>query len=124
MDLSRAAPELIAKAEQVFPLARTVLPRAAAAGVRICCGTDAPAIPHGDGADELAAIVKRGLKPIDALRAATVNAATLISKEDALGKLAPGYLADVIAVHGDPTDDIAVTKDVRFVMKSGKIYKQ
>jgi imidazolonepropionase-like amidohydrolase len=123
MDLSRAAPELLAKAEQVFPLARTVLPRAAAAGVRICCGTDAPAIPHGDGADELAAIVKRGLKPIDALRAATVTAAALISKEDSLGKLSPGHLADIIAVPGDPTADIAVTKDVRFVMKGGMIYK-
>jgi imidazolonepropionase-like amidohydrolase len=124
MDLSRAAPELVAKAEKVFPLARTVLPRAAAAGVRICCGTDAPAIPHGDGADELAAIVKRGLKPIDALRAATVTAAELISKEDSLGKLAPGFLADVIAVPGDPTADIAVTKDVRFVMKGGRVFKQ
>ena len=55
MDLSRAAPELKEKAAQVFPLARTVLPRAAAAGVRICCGTDAPAIPHGDNANELVA---------------------------------------------------------------------
>ena len=122
MDLSRAAPELVKKAEEVFPLARTVLPRAAAAGVRICCGTDAPAIPHGNGADELAAIVSRGLAPIDALRAATVNAAALIDRENTLGKLAAGYLADIIAVPGDPTADIAVTKDVRFVMKGGTVF--
>jgi imidazolonepropionase-like amidohydrolase len=122
MDLSRAAPELIAKAELVFPLARTVLPRAAAAGVRICCGTDAPAIPHGDGAKELAAIVSRGLSPIDALRAATLTSAALIEREHDLGQLAPGYLADVIAVPGDPTKDIAVTQDVSFVMKGGTIY--
>jgi imidazolonepropionase-like amidohydrolase len=122
MDLSRAAPELVAKAEQVFPLARTVLPRAAAAGVRICCGTDAPAIPHGDGGKELAAIVSRGLSPIDALRAATVTSAELISREHDLGKLAAGYLADIIAVPGDPTADISVTQDVRFVMKGGTIY--
>jgi imidazolonepropionase-like amidohydrolase len=122
MDLSRAAPELIAKAEKVFPLARTVLPRAAAAGVRICCGTDAPAIPHGKGADELVAIVSRGLQPIDALRAATVTSAALIRREHDLGKLAAGYLADIIAVPGDPTTDITTTRDVSFVMKGGTIY--
>ncbi|HVY09717.1 MAG TPA: amidohydrolase family protein [Mycobacteriales bacterium] len=124
MDLSRAAPELVAKAEQVFPLARTVLPRAAAAGVRICCGTDAPAIPHGDGAKELAAIVSRGLTPLDALRAATVNSAALIDREHDLGKLAPGYLADVVAVPGNPLDDISVIENVQFVMKGGAVYRQ
>lgn len=123
MDLSRAAPELVAKAEQVFPLARTVLPRAAEAGVRICCGTDAPAIPHGEGAKELAAIVSRGLSPIDALRAATLNSAALINREHDLGRIESGYLADLIAVPGNPTTDIAVIEDIRFVMKDGKVYK-
>jgi imidazolonepropionase-like amidohydrolase len=124
MDLSRAAPELIAKAEQVFPLARTVLPRAAAAGVRICCGTDSPAIPHGEGAKELAAIVARGLSPVDALRAATLTSAALIDREHDLGQIKAGYLADLIAVPGDPTSDITATEDVRFVMKGGTVYKQ
>lgn len=124
MDLSRAAPELVAKAEQVFPLARTVLPRAAAAGVRICCGTDAPAIPHGDGAKELAAIVSRGLSPMDALRAATINSAALIEREHDLGRIEAGYLADLIAVPGDPSKDITVTEDVRFIMKGGKIFRR
>lgn len=124
MDLSRAAPELVAKAERVFPLARTVLPRAAEAGVRICCGTDAPAIPHGDGAKELAAIVSRGLSPIDALRAATINSAALIGREHELGRVEMGYLADLIAVPGDPTADIGVLEDVRFVMKGGKIFSR
>ena len=123
MDLSRAAPDLIAKAEQVFPLARTVLPRAAAAGVRICCGTDAPAIPHGDGAKELTAIVSRGLSPMDALRAATINSAALINREHDLGRIEAGYLADLIAVPGNPADDITVTEDIRFVMKAGLVYK-
>jgi imidazolonepropionase-like amidohydrolase len=124
MDLSRAAPELVAKAEQVFPLARTVLPRAAAAGVRICCGTDAPAIPHGEGAKELAAIVSRGLPPIEALRAATVNSAALIGRDHDLGRIEAGYLADLVAVPGDPTADITTTADVRFVMKGGEIFSR
>ncbi|HWC34619.1 MAG TPA: amidohydrolase family protein [Mycobacteriales bacterium] len=121
MDLSRAAPELVAKAEQVFPLARTVLPRAAAAGVRICCGTDAPAIPHGEGAKELAAIVSRGLTPMDALRAATINAAALIGREHDLGRIEAGYLADLIAVPGNPTEDITAVGDVQLVMKAGRV---
>jgi imidazolonepropionase-like amidohydrolase len=122
MDLSRAAPELKAKAAEVFPLARTVLPRAAAAGVKICCGTDAPAIPHGDNAKELAAIVDRGLAPIQALRAATVTSAELIDADDR-GRIAAGLFADIVAVPGDPTQDITVTQDVRFVMKGGRVYK-
>ena len=89
MDLSRAAPELKEKAAEVFPLARTVLPRATAVGVKVCCGTDAPAIPHGDNANELVAMVDRGLKPIDALRAATVTSADLIGVDDR-GRIAPG----------------------------------
>jgi imidazolonepropionase-like amidohydrolase len=122
MDMSRAAPELKAKAEQIFPLARTVLPRAAAAGVRICCGTDAPAIPHGDNAKELVAMVARGLSPVQVLTAATMTNAALIEREHDLGRLAAGYLADIIAVPGDPIADITVTEDVRFVMKAGRVY--
>src|SRR4051794_19546657 len=122
MDLSRAAPELKAKAAEVFPLAKTVLPRAAAAGVRICCGTDAPAIPHGDNAKELAAMVDRGLTPLQALTAATVTSAELIDVTDR-GRLAAGLLADVIAVPGNPLEDISVTQDVRFVMKGGRVHK-
>jgi imidazolonepropionase-like amidohydrolase len=124
MDLSRAAPELVKKAEEVFPLARTVLPRAAAAGVRICCGTDAPAIPHGEGAKELAAIVSRGLSPLDALRAATMTSAALIGREHDLGRVEAGYLADLIAVPGDPLEDIKAVEDIRFVMKDGQVYSK
>jgi imidazolonepropionase-like amidohydrolase len=122
MDLSRAAPELKAKAAEVFPQAKSVLPRAAAAGVKICCGTDAPAIPHGDNAKELAAMVDRGLTPLQALTAATVTSAELIGVSDR-GRLATGLLADVIAVPGNPLEDITVAQDVRFVMKGGRIYK-
>src|SRR4051812_40439504 len=123
MDMSRAAPELKAKSAHVFPLARTVLPRAAAAGVKICCGTDAPAIPHGDNAKELVAMVDRGLTPLQVLRAATTTSADLIGAEDR-GRIAPGLLADLVAVPGDPTSDITVTQDMRFVMKGGRICRR
>ena len=122
LDISRAAPELQAKAAEVFPRARAMLGKAIAAGVKIACGTDAPAIPHGDNAKELWAMVDRGMTPMQALQAATVMSAELIDVDDR-GRLAPGLLADIIAVPGDPSTDITVTQDVRFVMKGGRIYK-
>ena len=123
MDISRAAPELQKKAAEVFPVAKTVLSKAMQAGVKIACGTDAPAIPHGENAMELVALVARGMTPVQALRAATSTSADLIGRSDDLGRLADGYLADIIAVPGDPTHDINVTRDIRFVMKDGRIYK-
>ena len=91
--------------------------------MRIACGTDAPAIPHGQNAKELGALVERGMTPAQAIRAATVVAAELIDADDELGRLAPGYLADIIAVPGDPFQEIATTLEVCFVMKNGQIYK-
>ncbi|MEV4235733.1 amidohydrolase family protein [Nocardia sp. NPDC049737] len=122
LDVSKAAPALQKKAAEVFPRARETLRRAIHAGVKIACGTDAPAIPHGHNAKELWALVDRGMTPAQALRAATVTSAELIGVEDR-GRLAPGLLADIIAVPGDPTADISVIEDVRFVMKDGHIHK-
>jgi imidazolonepropionase-like amidohydrolase len=122
LDVSRADPALQAKAAEIFPRARAMLGKAIAAGVKIACGTDAPAIPHGDNAKELWAMVDRGMTPMQALRAATVVSAELIDVDDR-GRLAPGLLADIIAVPGDPSEDITVTQDVRFVMKDGRVYK-
>jgi imidazolonepropionase-like amidohydrolase len=121
MDMSHAAPELKQKAAEMFPRARESVLAAYRAGVKIALGTDAPAIPHGRNAGELAALVERGLDPLAVLRAATVNAAELLGVTDR-GRLAQGLLADVIAVPGDPTQDITLTEDVRFVMKGGKTY--
>ena len=121
MDVSKAAPELQAKAAEMFPRARTSVKAAFDAGVKIAVGTDAPAIPHGRNADELVALVERGLDPLSVLRAATVGAAELIQVSDR-GRLAEGLLADVIGVPGDPLADITVTQQVRFVMKGGKVY--
>jgi imidazolonepropionase-like amidohydrolase len=123
LDISRAAPELQAKAAEVFPKARAMLGKAIAAGVKIACGTDAPAIPHGDNAKELWAMVDRGMTPMQALQAATVTAAELIDVTDR-GRIAEGLLADLVAVPGDPSADITVTQDVCFVMKGGRVYRR
>ena len=123
MDVSSAAPELREKAALMFPRARSSARAAAEAGVKIAVGTDAPAIPHGKNALELVALVSRGMSPLAVLRAATVTAAELIDVADR-GRLTPGLLADVIAVPGDPLQDITVTQDVRFVMKGGKVFVQ
>src|SRR6201995_94989 len=123
MAIDRIAPELRKKANEVFPRAKAMLPKAIAAGVRIACGTDAPAIPHGDNAKELRALGARGMTPMQAIRAATVVAAELIEADHELGRLAPGYLADIIAVPGDPSQDISTTLEVSFVMKDGQIHK-
>jgi imidazolonepropionase-like amidohydrolase len=122
MDVSHADPELQAKAAEVFPQARATISKAIAKGVKIACGTDAPAIPHGRNAKELVALVDRGMTPLGALRAATTVSADLIRASDR-GRLVPGLLADVIAVPGDPLADITVTERVSFVMKGGIVYR-
>ncbi|MGY0499579.1 amidohydrolase family protein [Nocardia sp. FBN12] len=121
MDVSKADPALQAKAAEMFPKARTSVLAAYRAGVKIAVGTDAPAIPHGRNADELVALVERGMTPLDVLRAATVRGAELIGVTDR-GRLAAGQLADIIGVPGDPVDDITHTQNVQFVMKGGKIH--
>src|SRR5438309_5809501 len=122
MDVSHAAPELQSKAAEVFPRARATISRAIELGVRVACGTDAPAIPHGRNAKELLALVDRGMTPLQAIRAATTVSAELIDV-DGRGRLAPGLSADVIAVPGDPLADIGLTEQVRFVMKGGQVYR-
>ncbi len=123
MDVSKAPKELQDKAAEMFPKARTSIKAAYEAGVKIAVGTDAPAIPHGKNADELVTLVDWGMPPDAVLRAATVVAADLIDRSGSLGRIAEGYLADIIAVPGDPLADIGVTRDVSFVMKGGKVYK-
>jgi imidazolonepropionase-like amidohydrolase len=122
MDVSKAPKELQDKAAEMFPKAKTSIKAAYEAGVKIAVGTDAPAIPHGRNADELVTLVDWGMPPAAVLRAATVVAAELINRTD-LGRIEQGYLADVIAVPGDPLTDITVTQRVNFVMKGGKVYR-
>jgi imidazolonepropionase-like amidohydrolase len=123
LDLSKTGPKQQAKAAALFPQARATLTKAIAMGVKICTGTDAPAIPHGAGAKELWALVDRGMTPMQAVQAATITGAELIGVDDR-GRLEAGLLADIIAVPGDPSSDIAAVEDVCLVMKDGEIYKQ
>ncbi|MDP2957812.1 MAG: amidohydrolase family protein, partial [Longimicrobiales bacterium] len=120
--LETLPPIVRGKAEQVLPVMRVSLERAIAAGVKIAFGTDAGVYPHGENAGEFAVYVKLGMSPLDALRTATVNAADLLGKDDR-GVLAEGKLADIIAVAGNPLEDIEATKDVRFVMVGGRAVK-
>jgi imidazolonepropionase-like amidohydrolase len=90
--------------------------------VKIACGTDAPAIPHGRNAKELVALVQRGMTPLQAIRSATTVAAELIDVDDR-GRLEAGLFADIVAVPGDVLSDITVTEDIRFVMKGGVVYR-
>lgn len=91
-------------------------------GVRIILGTDAGVVPHGSNARELAALVRLGMPPIDALRAATIRAAQALGMADRLGSLTPGKAADLVAVPGDPLADIRLMERVVFVMKDGVVY--
>jgi imidazolonepropionase-like amidohydrolase len=95
--------------------------QALAAGVTICMGGDVGVFTHGDNAREMVLMVGYGMKPVDVLRSATsVNAAVFQLKD--LGNIKPGYLADIIAVEGNPADDIKAVKQVKMVMKDGVIY--
>jgi imidazolonepropionase-like amidohydrolase len=96
---------------------------AVAAGVKVAMGTDAIVIPHGDNARELGSLVEVGMTPAQAIRASTVDAAALLGDDLAVGVLAEGKLADVIAVRGDPLADVGALRDVVFVMRGGAIVR-
>jgi imidazolonepropionase-like amidohydrolase len=95
-----------------------------AAGVPVAMGSDVGPFPHGTQAREFAFMVKYGMTPLAALQAGTLNGAKLLGWDGQIGALKPGYLADIVAVPGNPLTDIGVLQKVAFVMKGGVVYKQ
>ncbi|PNU04366.1 amidohydrolase [Novosphingobium guangzhouense] len=116
-------PSSAAKALEVGPIVMRNLNRAYKAGVKIAFGTDQGLSPHGQNAKEFALMVKAGMTPLDAIRAATVNAADLLGASDQVGSIQPGRYADLIAVAGNPLEDVTRLEHVDFVMKGGAIVR-
>ena len=98
--------------------------RQIAAGVPFAVGSDVGPFPHGTQARELELMVQFGMPPADVLRADLLHGAELLGWEGKVGELRQGFLADVIAVDGDPLRDISATTRVRFVMKGGVIFRR
>ena len=113
IDLDILPAPIRAKAEYVLPIASESLQMAIQAGVPIAFGTDSAVYPHGENAREFGVLVKRGMSPIEALRAATIHAADLLGVDDR-GVIEAGKLADLVAVPGNPLEDITVTEHVQF----------
>jgi imidazolonepropionase-like amidohydrolase len=122
MPLDLLPPPIAAKAKQIIPLAQESHRQAIKAGVKIAFGTDAAVYPHGVNAREFAVYVGYGMTPIEAIRTATSGAADLLGVGDR-GTIAPGQLADLVAVPGDPLKDIKVIERVSFVMKGGVVVR-
>jgi imidazolonepropionase-like amidohydrolase len=122
-DQMQMPPSVQAKARQVLPAARKNIAHAFAAGVKVALGTDAAVYPHGLNAHEFAVMVKLGLTPLQAIQAGTVNAADLLGWPGKVGSLEPGAWADVVAVEGNPLQDVTTLERVKFVMKNGEVVR-
>jgi len=115
-------PELAAKNEYVKARVGQSMRDAFKAGVKVALGTDAGAGPHGRSGREFTAYVEHGMAPMEAIRTGSIYAAELLSVDDR-GRIEPGLLADIVAVPGNPLENIRLMEDVRFVMKDGIFYK-
>jgi imidazolonepropionase-like amidohydrolase len=129
IDLAAAKPGLlpdyaINKASEVMATHRTSFRRAVEAGVKVAMGTDSGVGPHGGNARELGLMVENGMTPMQAIVASTRNAAALLHLDDRLGTLAPGMLADLLLVDGDPLEDVRVLEDANrltLILKGGAV---
>ena len=115
--------KLVEKARSINALKKDCLRKAVRAGVKIAYGTDAGVFPHGENAKDFRYLVELGLTPMQAIQTATTRAAELLGQTEKLGSVAPGKLADLIAVASDPLKDVTVLEKVSFVMKGGVVYK-
>jgi len=115
--------DVMRKNEETTAAQREGFTEAIKVGVKIAFGTDSGVYPHRFVARQFAYMVRLGMTPAEAIRSATLAAAELMGWQDRVGSIAPGKLADLIAVEGDPLDDVAVLEDVRFVMKGGQVVK-
>jgi imidazolonepropionase-like amidohydrolase len=115
--------DVLRKNDETTDAQREGFAKSVKAGVKIAYGTDSGVYPHAWVAKQFAYMVRFGMTPMDAIRSATVVAAELMGWQDRVGSITPGKLADLIAVNGDPTEDVSVLEDVAFVMKGGAIVK-
>ena len=120
---SKFPPLVQQKADLALKAQDALVRRALAIGVKIALGTDAAVYPHGDNALEFVLMAADGMPPAQTLRAGTSTAADLLGLADKIGTLEPGKLADIVAVPGNPIEEIKATQSVFFVMKDGTIYR-
>src|SRR5882762_5948558 len=116
-------PESIEKEKKIGRLQRENFRHAFQSGAKMAFGTDSGVYPHGDNARQFGKMVEWGMKPLDAIQAATVNAADLLGWADQAGALETGRYADLVAVSGDPLFDVRVLESVKFVMKGGAVVR-
>ena len=119
-----ATPEAAAREQALLDLHVTNFKSQLVAGVPIAMGSDVGPFPHGTQAREFILMVKYGMSPLDAIQAGTLNGAKLLGWQEKIGALKPGYQADIVAVPGNPLEDIATLEKLSFVMKAGVIYRK
>jgi imidazolonepropionase-like amidohydrolase len=119
-----ASPAQAAREHEMLDLKIQDFRKQVAAGVPMAVGSDVGPFPHGTQAREFVLMVKNGMKPLAVMQADWINGAEVLGWEGQIGSLEAGYLADVIAVAGDPLQDIGVLENVSFVMKGGVVYKK
>jgi imidazolonepropionase-like amidohydrolase len=117
------SPDVLRKNEETTEAQREGFAKAVKAGVKLAYGTDSGGYPHGWVGKQFAYHVRFGQTPIEAIRSATVVASELLGWQDRVGSIAPGKFADLIAVPGDPTDEVSLLENVPFVMKGGEMLK-
>lgn len=115
---------IVPKALHIGPQLKATFAKAYKAGVKIAFGTDSGVSTHGDNGKEFQFMVEAGMSPIDAIQSATIVAAQMLRIDQKLGIIKKGFLADIIAVDGDPINDIKILQNVVFVMKAGEIVKK